>query len=249
MNKLNKWIFKSKVDLSKKWWHRLFKVIFIILIILSSIGLLSLTISSYDRTVNQWTYVHDFYTVLNSPLYANKVLSIKELYKDNEVISEKYSYEMDFNLSSKNYLEPFSPIFLEDSVSFCSNNLSTEIKNIAYKNNIKLFSTTNPSPQQLYSDIDIFSKYLKNNSFNIGCVMLDSYTLDNDDGTSLKFNFLRPVDTSNYKIYEYKNNISGFALLIVGSLFFLWLCTLCVMIIYYKVILYIVYGKQEGHSK
>jgi hypothetical protein len=155
---------------------------------------------------------------------------------------------MNFGLADKEYLQPFSPIFLEDSESFCSDELYKHIGNVASTNNVKLFSNTNPTFERLYADIDVFSTYLKNNSYGVKCVMLDSYTITNENDTTSTFPFLRPVETSDYSIYSYKDNFSGFVLYVLLTIAFFLFCILCTVLIYYKIILYIVYGKIDKPS-
>ncbi|MGB4076605.1 MAG: hypothetical protein WBK28_02785 [Minisyncoccia bacterium] len=248
MKKITNWIFKSKEDLPKKWWHRFIKVLFILATIAYGIYLISFLVTSYSRVVHEWSYVDSVSSRLNKEPYSGKVVSIHNLYGDSEVISEKYAYQMDGSLAGKRVFEPFSAIFLEDSQSFCSDELYKHIGNIASTNGVKLFSTANPTFERLYADVDVFSTYLENNSFSIKCVMLDSYTITNENDTTSTFPFLRPVETSDYSIYSYKDNTSGFILLVLLSAVFFLFCILCTILIYYKVILYIVYGKIEKPS-
>lgn len=248
MKKITNWIFKSKTDLSKKWWHRFFKVLFVLAIIVSGISLATLLTNSYTQVVHQWNYVDSVSSRLSKEPYTGRVVSIQDLYGQNEVISEDYPSQMNFGLADKEYLQPFSPIFLEDSENFCSDELYDHIGNVASTNNVKLFSNTNPTFERLYSDVDVFSTYLKNNSYSVKCVMLDSYTITNDNDTTSTFPFLRPVETSDYSIYSYKDNLSGFILYVLLSIVFFLFCILCTILIYYKVFLYIVYGKVEKPS-
>lgn len=245
MKKITNWIFKSKTDLSKKWWHRFFKVLFILAIIVSGISLATLLTNSYTQVVHQWSYVDTVSSRLSKEPYSGKVVSIQELYEQNEVISEDYPSQMNFGLTDKEYLQPFSPVFLEDSENFCSDELYKHIDNVASANSVRLFSTTNPTFESLYANVDVFSTYLKNSSYSVKCVMLDSYTITNNNDTTSTFTFLRPVETSDYSIYSYKDNLSGFILYVALSIVFFLFCILCTILIYYKIILYIVYGKIE----
>lgn len=248
MKKITNWILKSKTDLSKKWWHRFLKVLFVLTTIAFGIYLVTFLSNSYTQVVHQWNYVDTVSSRLSKAPYSGKIVSIKDLYKQNEVISEDYPSQMNLGLADKEYLQPFSPIFLENSESFCSDELYKNIGNVAVTNDVRLFSNTNPTFERLYDDIDVFSTYLKNNSFSVNCVMLDSYTITNNNDTTSTFSFLRPVETSSYSIYSYKDNLSGFILYIVLSTVFFLFCILCTILIYYKIILYIVYGKIEKPS-
>lgn len=248
MKKIKNWIFKSKIDLSKKWWHRLFKVLFILSFIVVSLFVMTFLSNSYSQITHQWMFVDGLSNRLSDAPYSGKVLSINELYSADEVISEEmYTSKMNFSLEGKDYLEPLSAMFLDDyqSKSFCSNKLDENIKNIAETNNIKLFSAVNSTLRTLSSDIDAFTKYLKDNSYSISCVMIDSYTTTDDNGETLKSVFLKPIDTAKYNIYEYKNNLLGFILNVLLSIAFLLFCAICTIIFYYKVVLYIVFGKVD----
>lgn len=250
MKKIAYWIFKSKTDLSKKWWHRLFKVLFILGIVASGIYLITFLSNSYTQVVHQWSYVDSVSSRLSKVPYVGIVVSIHDLYGENEVVSEKRPYQMRVSLADKEYLQPFSPIFMDDgqSESFCSDELHKHIGTIAYTSNIKLYSTTNPTFESLYTDIDTFTTYLINNTYRVKCVMLDSYTITNENDTTTTFPFLRPVETSEYSIFSYKYNSSGFVLYALLFLVFFLFCILCTILIYYKIFLYIVYGKIEKPS-
>lgn len=248
MKKIISWIYKSKVDLSKKWWHRLFKVLFILATVVSVICLITFLSNSFTRVVHQWDYVDTLSSRLSKEPYSGKVVSIKDIYKENEVISEKYPSEMNFSLADKEYLQPFSPIFLEDSQSYCSDELYKQIGNVASTNNVRLFSTTDPTFERLYSNIDTFTTYLKNNSYSVKCVMKDSYTITNENDTESVYSFLRPIETSKYSIYSYKHNLAGFILYTLLSAVFLLFCIVCTVLIYFKIFLYIIYGKVENKS-
>jgi hypothetical protein len=249
MKKIIKWIFKSKVNLAEKWWHRFFKVLFVLIIVASTIYLVTFLSNSYSQIVHQWNYIDTLSGRLSKNAYTGKVFSISDLYESNEAISDDYA-SGGWSLEDKRYVEPLSPLFLPEGQiqTFCSDSLSKHIENIAYINNIKLFSDTNPTAYKLYDDIDAFSTYLKNNSYSVKCLFVDSFTMSNEDGTTSKLTFLRPENTSEYSIYRYENNFSGFILSVLLSAVFLLFCILGTMLIYYKVIMYIIYGRIEINS-
>lgn len=82
------WIFKSKEDLSKKWWHRLFKVLFILGIAIFAIYSIYILVDSYSSITHKWNYVDSFSTRLNEEPYSGEVFSITDLYDKDEVVSE-----------------------------------------------------------------------------------------------------------------------------------------------------------------
>lgn len=243
--KISNWLLKDNLELSKKWWHRFLKVLFILSVISLSIYTITLLVNSYPRIVHQWNFTNTLSGKLSSSDYTGKTVQIKDLYSNEEIISDNDIYTKDYfpNLQDKDYLLPFSPIFLEDTTSFCSDKLDKQIKEIVNKNDIKLFSTTNPTLNTLSNNIDAFNSYLYQN--NIKCVMVDSYSVENQNGDTSKYTFLRPVDIYEYSIYKYENNFSSFILSIILSLLGLLLYVFVIIFIYKKVILYIVYGNKK----
>lgn len=244
--KIKKWLSREDLNLKDKWWHRLFKVFFILSILFLFILVITFLNNSYSRIVHNWEFVNTVTGRLNSNDYSGKIISIKKLYSDNEIINDgdMYTKDYSFSLNDKDYLLPYyPPIFLENVESFCSDKLSAQAKEIAYTNNIKLFSTTDSSFERLFTDINRFTSYLNLNS--IKCVMIDSYSITNDNGTMSKYTFLKPVDTYKYSIYKYQNNFLGFILNIILSIIGLILYTFVVLIIYNKIILYIIYGNKK----
>jgi hypothetical protein len=183
---------------------------------------------------------------LNSSDYTGKIVSINELYSEEEIISDSDLYTDGYfpNLKDKDLLLPYSsPVFVADTKSFCSDKLDKQIKEIANKNDIKLFSTTNPTLNTLSNNIDAFTSYLYQN--NIKCVMVDSYSVENDNGSTSRYTFLRPIDTYKYIIYKYENNFIGFIFAIFISLIGLLAYTFVVVFVYNKIILYIIYGNKK----
>lgn len=244
--KIKIWLLKDSLELNKKWWHRFLKVLFVMSIISLTIYVIILLANSYPRIVNQWNFADVLSGRLSKSDYSGKILSVKQLYNDEEIISDSDIYTKDYfpNLKDKELLLPyFPPIFLEGTESFCSNKLDEKIKGIASENNIKLFSTTNPTLNTLSNNIDAFTSYLYNN--NIKCVMVDSFSVENDNRETSKYTFLRPVNIYEYNVYRYENNFMGFILDIILSIIGLLLYIFVVLFIYNKIILYIIYGNKK----
>ncbi len=245
MKKISAWLYRDNLELSKRWWHRFLKVLFILSVISLAIYAVVFLANSYPSIVNQWSYSNTVAGKLNSSDYAGKIVPINELYNDEEVIGDSDLYTDGYfpNLEDKELLFPFSPIFVADTESFCSNKLDKQIKEVAIENDIKLFSTTNPTANTLSTNIDTFTSYINQNS--IKCVMIDSYSIENDDGSTSKYTFLRPVDIYKYIIYKYENNFIGFIFAIFISLIGLFAYTFIVLLVYHKIILYIIYGNKK----
>jgi hypothetical protein len=249
MKKFKEWLFRPDLELSNRWWHRLFKIIFVLSIITSTIYGITYLSDSYGKIIHQWSFVDTFYGRLSETAYTDKVFPIHELLADNEVIGE--DYPRGWGLTEKRYIEPMSPLFLPegDIKTFCSDNLDKHIKNIAYTNDIKLFSDINPTAYTLYDDIDAFSDYLKSNSYSTKCVFIDAFTLINDDDTTSRLVFLRPETTRDYVIYAYNGSFLNIIWAVLFSVAALIFGVLCTMVIYYKLVLYIVFGSRQEKSE
>lgn len=246
IKKIYSWLIKDSLGLNKKWWHRFLKVIFIVSLISLAIATIVSLVNSYPSIVNEWNYSSTITGKLNSSDYSGKIVQINQLYGEEEIISDNDIYANDYfpNLNDKELLLPYSsPIFSTDMESFCSNKLDKQIKEIAEENDINLFSTINPTVKTLSPNIEAFILYLNTN--DIRCAMVDSYTMENDDGTTYKYTFLRPVDTSEYSIYKYKNNFTGFLSTIFLGLIVFFVYFFVVIFVYNKIILYIIYGNKK----
>jgi len=247
IKKISDWIFKSKVDLSKKWWHRLLKVLFIILIIASSIYGAMIIVDSYADITHNWKYETSLSERLSDESFSGEVFSVNDLYSANEIISDEPSYSMNYSLDDKKWLSPTDLLFAKDpEETFCSDELHNHASKIAEANNVYLFSNTTPSLNELYADVDVFTSYLISNSYRIKCLIIDRYSSYTAGSLDYKYTFLRPIDTFDYHIYEYENNLSEFILYVVGSILFSLIYILIAILIYYKAILYIIYGKFKG---
>lgn len=242
MKKIKSWLLRSDLELNKKWWHRLLKVIFIISIIILTIYFAYILINSYQETVNKWVFTDTITSRLKK--YPNKLISIHKIYNEQEIISEGNIYARGWypNLKDKDYLLPVSIIALKNGENYCSNDISRKIETITNQNNIKLFSTTNPTIKTLFPNINTFISYLNENS--IKCVMIDSYTIE-ENNNNLVYRFLRPIDTYNFSIYEYKSDLHIFIYQIIALIVFIFIYTIAILFMYYKVILYIIYGSKK----
>lgn len=251
LSKIISWIFREDIDLSKKWWHRLFKVLFVLSIISLAVYAATILVNSYERIVNRWGYVESLSKRLSDGTHSGQVFFINQLYKDDEVITEKKMYGDDYypSITSKEYLFPMKAMFLlggdYSKDNFCSDELYKKIENIADINKIKLFSPIDPTIRSLSADLAAFTTYLKDNSFSIKCVMINSYTVEGEDGTDAKLTFLEPINTYEYNIYRYSNGLHFFILSFILALIGLLIYTLAVILVYYKIILYIVFGSKK----
>lgn len=253
MKKIKDWLFKSKVDLSKKWGHRLIKVLFIIAVICSSFFAIATLEENYLDIVNRWDYAESLDSRLRSETYTGKLVLIDDILKENEIIrtldemSDVYGRES--NQVSRVSGSFFANISNLNKEAFCSDKLGKHIEVISRKNSINLFLLINPEYKYTYSkplittdDISLFQTHLQN-TYGTNCVAVDKL-FEKINSTQIETPILTPVNTNNYIIFEHKKSVldfMGFTLYLVSMLLF---ATLVIIVIYYKVILYIIYGNQ-----
>lgn len=249
MKKISNWLFRKDLDLNKKLWHRFIKVLFTISIIAIAIYIVLFLIESYERTVNRWNYLQIFSNRLIERGGNSRVLPINQLYDADEIITEKIIFSTDYHpdISNKDLLSPMSGIFLKDysSQTFCSNKLYENIEKIASSNNIKLFSPVNPSLNRLSDDLSAYKVFLKDNSFSIKCLFINSYSPENKDGEVTKYTFLEPINTYNYVISKYENGFMNFIFLSGISFFGLFLYSIISIFVYHKIVLYVIFGSKK----
>lgn len=226
-------IFREDLDLQSKWWHRLLKVIFFILFI-SIVGLIvyeSLNTTSQKRTV------YNKVSTLDERV-TPELNSVGNLLKEKEIFSysEPYSNESHKSLES----------FLSDT--YCSTHLADNFKKIIDERGVdNLFIRSVYGSKNVPSDV--FSDYIK--QFGIKCVMLDAYTKFNAEGfPDGKLYFLEPSRDYQDKWSFYKesalattlNQIMESALGLILQFIF---AAIIIVILYYKVFIYILYGKRR----
>lgn len=253
LHKFKKWIIRDDLNLSNKWWHRFFKVGFIISIIALTGALVVDTFERYDTIINKWMYVESLSARLRNPVHTSKIFSIQQLYGPDEVITtfdRVYSYDnYSPGLGAKSLLFPLDAMFLlsEDTKfkSFCSDQLDKHVETISRAENIRNFSSTNPTFINLYTDIGVFKDYLRINSYSISCLTTNSYTIPDENGSEKVYAFLEPVETREYSIYKYESGILDLIFVIVLKIIALLAYILIMLLIYYKILLYIVFGSKK----
>lgn len=250
LHKIKTWILRDDLNLNNRWWHRFLKVVFVLCLVLYAVYLGSLLFDSYYRIVNRWEFKNVLAGRLSDSVHTGKVFAINDLLGDHEIIStldQVYS-KGGFSPSYEQrlMLNPYSPMFVLSNPpvqTFCSDRLSDNIKDIAIKNNIRLFSEENPRVDRLTSSVDSFISYLS--PFTMKCVMVDSFTIVNDNGSESKYVFLRPVNTYDYGIYKYEDGTLVLILAVVVGILAYIFSIFIALVLYYKVILYIVFGAKK----
>ncbi len=149
-----KTIFRNELELNKKWWHKLFKIIIFILFILFIWDKL---ISFWDESFYHYKEVDKLEVRLN-----DKVSMPKKLLKSWEIFTDS-NWQ-----TEKNYWE--------DSNIYCSNNLDNidNIKYIISETWIDNFNRLKKNKNNI--DIESFSMLLR--STKIKCIIADNAEID-----------------------------------------------------------------------
>lgn len=219
--------FRRDLNLQKKRWHRLFISISVVAFIILRL-FLSIEWSSennYRKYTNIWPI---------SSRFTDEVKSMNELLNFN---TEDFSHRSEKHIHINKVLI-HSDI---DKYEFlCSNELYKHIWDIIKKYNIVEFKIRNyeeQSPKYTNIDVSLSSKYLKDN--NILCIPIGK----NDNKSSYVDIFW---DYQNGYIYKHTvlNQVIEIVIAASVPLILLVPIFLIITILYYKVILYIIYGKK-----
>lgn len=232
MKKLFKKIigYRDDLKLNKKWWHRLLSTLFVFSFIFSvSIWVIDYTQSNEFLRWEKTESLNDRIT--------KEVKKPKYFLKDGEKLGQSiYGLNSYQSESEKKYLDDV----------YCSSELSKNVKNIKDdKNIINLFIRKLYGTEEV--PLNVFEDYISNN--NIKCLVSDSYS--SFEKKSLQFNtitFLEPDkslqdDWSFYEVSVLKTTIN-FLLALSVVLIFCSLIFSIILLIYYRVIVYIIYGKK-----
>lgn len=213
--------FRKDLNLGSRWWHRLFLVLFFICFSSALYMMSSDLFSDNHPYVPQWRIVDSVEERLTP-----EVKQIRDLKKIGEQVEEKdRSYAL--NSGDDSLYDDF----------YCSTNLENKISEIQSKSGI-----TNLYLNRKNVSIESFENYVRGN--NIKCLIPDAYT--SADNTKLRF--LEPLAPNSIYgkdlvFYEKSNLLTAFyilkMLLLVIAVF------TGIAIAYYKVFLYIIFGKKK----
>lgn len=224
--------FRKDLNLSKKWWHRLLVVAFIG----GTLTLLGFSISvAVINTEMKWKQVE----LLEDRIDSN-ISKIENLLKPGEKIEEIGRAYYSLNIYDSNYDD------LKEGV-YCSENLVEHVETIKLLRGLDEYYIYEKSVHSRASSLDEFKDHIA--TFGIKCVLPDAET--GIDGK--RVSFLRTADSLfNQKIQEewafYERSQAKTALAITGNVIIAILITLVsallVMLFYYKVVLYVIFGKR-----
>ena len=213
-------IFRKDLNLNSKWWHRLFKILFIIIL---SILLIMIFLNHLNKSEKHYKLIDKLENRLN-----DKAIKIDKLIKSWEVFDSRsyWGYEWYWNFWKAEL--------------YCSNKLY-DIDNIKYIinetwiNSFNRFSWTKTTIEELK---EIREDIKKN---NIKCIIKDH---------TFQVDFLNPMESFNNDWFYKKDNLDYFLDsfhwidFMLNILLAIVLYLILVYIIYYKIFLYIVFWKQ-----
>ncbi len=213
--------FRKDLQLRNKWWHRFFKVFFVLFVVCFFITVLAEDLPVRTRYIEVASLAERI---------PNKAVEISKLKKQGEIID---------------YAEPYPPnnYAIDYNDVFCSNNLADDVLLIMKKTDVDVLHLRELHGLNVVT-ISEFSNYIRKS--NDKCLWVDS--INNEYGN--KIYFLEPNDIFNYKDYSfYKESsfktIGHFLIIALIAVAFTAIASFLILVIYYKIILYIIYGKSR----
>ena len=219
--------FRKDLNLNNRWWHRLLLIIYFLSVawvLYEGAGLLFFTPdNSYNPYIPQWKEVGS----VDERITVN-VKQIHELKKMNERVEER---GLSFRLNS-------GTNDLQDNL-YCSNDLENRVGDIQNKSGVNTLYIRHIYDRNSVP-IETFIKYIKDN--NTKCLIADAYTYS----AAVRQEFLEPVRLSSYKnLVFYKKSTLFTLFFIVKQLLTYFAIFAGIVIVYYKIILYIIFGSKK----
>jgi len=214
--------FRKDLNLSGRWWHRLFLVIFFVCFAWVLYGMSSYLFVGDHPNIPQWKIVSSI-----EERITPEVKQIRDLKKVGERVEQK----------DRSYVLNLSP---EDSLYdgfYCSTDLANKISDIQSKVGI-----TNLFLSRVDTPIETFVNYVREN--NVKCLIPDAYSSWN-----MKVTFLEPfgpdsIYGKDLVFYQKSNLLTAFYVL---KMFLLVLAIFIgIAVAYYKVFLYIIFGRNKN---
>ncbi len=237
--KTNFWnnFFRKDLNLKSHWWHRLLSIVFIFsFIIFVAYNLITYSVSDMfrgDVGIQKWNKADGLSERINS-----EIKPVSAFIKPGEKIGEN-----DRTYVLNDQPDAYYKGVLNDV--YCSTELSEKFGIIKSSRNIdslyirNLYKRENVSPE-------IFSKFIEQN--DIKCLMVDAYS-DTNGG---RVTFLEPDRSyqDNWSFFE-KSSIKTmvyFLEMIPIILGFSFMVFAGILVIYYKIFLYIVFGSRKENN-
>lgn len=217
--------FRSDLNLKSKWWHRLFLVIFFVSFAWALYTMYDDLFATSHPYIPQWKEVGSV-----DERITVDVKQIRDLKKVGERIEEK---DRSYALNSSEDVSLYEDFY-------CSTNLENKIPEIQSRSGI-----SNLYLARKEVSTKTFANYIQSN--DVKCLIPDAYT--NSDDTKLRFlEPLGPNPLYGKDLVFYEK--SGFltAWYVLQMFLFVIAVFAGIAIAYYKVFLYIIFGRAEKNS-
>ncbi|GMU25679.1 hypothetical protein KJZ71_04920 [Patescibacteria group bacterium] len=218
--------FRTDLNLKGRWWHRLLLIVFIICFVV----LLGISISSSvdDAQLPKYSNVG-----MLSERMDDKIRLIGDLVKPDEKVAV-YEHNLYGTYNGKSFYSGNGDWLLEQEY-YCAKNISDKVEEISAKTGVNYYKGNLNLVQ-----LNEFKKYLSQNKAQCVQVLeLDSFERYGNVKKALSWG-LEADDMAVWKVSIIKTVLS-----VLQQIFFIVLGFLVVMVIYYKIILYIIFGSKK----
>ncbi|GEM_PF-1350843 len=225
--------FRRDLKLGGRWWHRLFRVLFILA------GILSLTVhigmysdsNMFDGSgVQQWRKVESL-----SERISPEIVSVGSYLRNDEKIGE----------DNRTYVLNDNPDDYYDLVTddvYCSTELSERFLEVKSARGTESFFVSKSILREEVSESQ-FVNFIERN--NINCLIVDAYT-ESDGG---KLTFLEPQKSyqDDWSFFEKSASLTVlyYVKMVLSVLFINILIFSMILTAYYKVFLYVLFGNKK----
>jgi len=234
MKKISNWLFRKDLELNKRWWHRFIKVSYFLVAGLVTTGFIiavlaepyseyflnhnvnKVTLGDYSRNYNGSETDNTLYKFLEEGDNFGVVI--------NNKLVDKYLYLSDYTFDRGSFClkDPIKYIDWIKKITIEKVNQEVEITTRGYKLTTEETNSLNNQLQKAFED-DPERK----------CIL---YTTDSD---------LKNLDNGQESIVILEPNILYFLELIVGVLLISLLTWLVFALLYYRLIMYIIFGSKK----
>mgnify|MGYP001594391235 FL=1 len=219
--------FRTDLNLKNRWWHRFLSVVFIIAFVV----VISFSISSMfsDYELPKYTKVGMLSDRMNSEigLIGNLVTPEEKIAMYEHNLYESYNGS---SLYDKN------GGWLLKQEYYCAKNVSTHVEEISTKTGVNYYKGNTG-----LVSLEDFKKYLTQN--NAGCIqVLDLDSVEHFGNVKKALSW--GLEADDMAVWQESTAKSLFAVL--QTVFFEAIGFLIILVLYYKVFLYIVFGSKKS---
>jgi hypothetical protein len=227
MKKISNWLFRNDLELNKRWWHRLLKVIYLVIVAVFLIyGILDFSVTGYSKLGKLSKYIPD------NPQTIEKILENTQI-KDILISSDKfepYNGKDDSFAVGRDYL--------------CSQDMHKDILDMDI---IKYEMWAGKMLDRKIVSVQEFSEYLKLN--DLKCVVPTFYEDEFGRRVDMMQAYDGVSDLNSLYIYKPDQLKTVWYFLLGGGtypgIWFYLLVPVLLVFIYYKVVLYIIFGNKK----